>query len=276
MAPHFSPGPCNFPSIPECTKTVPSSLRTAPTLRTLTPDPPPSGSCSHCGYDLRGITSPVCPECGCPIPIQTPLSPQQIDSILAPPIWPIRAIQISMILMILIQAVLLSRALLGMFLLLVVYCSVMFPYWRRIRRIRKISKKHAIKLPIRPEEKSMIWQTRWWFAIALFLTWFEIPQMICIAIESPWIESRSRQLYEVEPLLAQHEWHRCGIHAVTNLDVSPSGVFFDLGLKQMAYGDFDPEITRETYGWHHIVGKLWYHESPDDFFYPWPWPTLNR
>ena len=33
-------------------------------LPALTPDPPPSGHCQSCGYDLTGNTSGRCPECG--------------------------------------------------------------------------------------------------------------------------------------------------------------------------------------------------------------------
>ncbi len=30
------------------------------------PQPPPAGTCLECGYDLRGLTEPRCPECGTP------------------------------------------------------------------------------------------------------------------------------------------------------------------------------------------------------------------
>jgi hypothetical protein len=253
---------------------VPSSTTTAGILNPPNLDPPPRGRCNDCGYDLRGILSPRCPECGAQIPILTPLSPEKIEAILSPVRWPISATKCSLIPLLLLQAVLLSRALLGMALLVLAYCAIMFPYWRRVHGIRKMAKIHAIHLPIRGTEKSMIWQTRCWFAIALLLTWYEVPQTACIAIEFPWLQNKARQLYEVEPLLAKHEWDRCGIHSVTELYVSPSGVYFNLGLKRMAYLDRDPDSVRGTYGWHHLWGKWWYHEAPDDFEYPWA--TINR
>lgn len=255
---------------------MPSSTTTAGILNPPNLDPLPRGHCNDCGYDLRGIASTCCPECGAQIPILTPLSPEKIEAILSPVRWPISATKCSLILLLLLQAVLLSRALLGMALLLLSYCAIMFPYWLRVHGIRKIARQQAIDLSIRPAEKSMIWQIRCWFAIALLLTWYEVPQTACVAIEFPWLQNKARRLYEVEPLLAKHEWDRCGIHAVTNLYVSPAGVYFNLGLKQMAYSDVDPDIVRSGSGWHHIGGKLWYHESPDDLEYPWPWPTLNR
>ncbi len=255
---------------------VPSLLKTPAISTPPNRDPPPRGRCTDCGYDLRGIPSTCCPECGAQIPLLTPLSPENIEAILSPVKWPISATKFSMTLFLLLQAVLLPRALFGLPVLLITYCAIMFPYWCRVRWIRKIAKRHAINLPIRQTEKSMIWQTRCWFAIALLLTWYEVPQTISVAIESPWLQSRARQLYEVEPLLAKHEWRRCGIHAITDLDVFPSGVSFNLGLRQMAYTDSDPQTMRSTAGWYHIGGKLWYHESPDDIEYPWPWPTLNR
>lgn len=39
------------------------------------PGPPPAYLCVQCGYDLRGISAARCPECGTPVPADSPSGP---------------------------------------------------------------------------------------------------------------------------------------------------------------------------------------------------------
>src|SRR5580704_6545204 len=120
-------------------------------------DPPARGRC-RCGYDLRGIASRVCPECGRVIEFHLTLSQFAIDRILKPVRWPAKLAFRAMLVLVIVEATVLLPQVLGLFLWLCAYSVIMYRYWRRTRHLYKMRRKYRIDLkPVRAENL-VVWR----------------------------------------------------------------------------------------------------------------------
>jgi hypothetical protein len=192
-------------------------------------DPPPRGRC-RCGYDLRGIESQVCPECG-----------RRIERL---PLWIIRrreplttSAELGFWLMLLLACLelfLLMPLSLSLFVWLCSFVLIMSRYWVRNFWFWSIRRKYP-EVRSFPAERSALWRARGWFGLGLLFTLLSVPQYVGLLVDLPWLNRAVHRVYEAEPLESPHQVRWCGLHAVRDLAVEPGGVYFKLGMRNATY-----------------------------------------
>jgi hypothetical protein len=192
-------------------------------------DPPPRGRC-RCGYDLRGIESRVCSECGKTIEAL----PQWVIKRSAPVIWPAKLGFWCMLLLAGLELLLLMPLPLSLFLWLCVFVSIMSRYWVRNFWFWRTRWRYGGLSPM-PTERLALWRARGWFGLGLLVTLLSVPQYVGLLVDLPWLNKAVHRVYEVEPLESPHHLSWCGLHPVSNLTVTPSGVYFEIGMRDAAY-----------------------------------------
>jgi hypothetical protein len=219
--------------------------------------------CHACGYDLRGLDSYRCPECGREFDPDWAV-PQAVIHLFDPVFWPAKMAKLGAVLLLSAEAIFLPPLWLALCAWLLVFVAIGNSYYRLVIKRRSAIKRHHLPTLSIEGEPAMRWRARKWFAASLVLTLLSAPQFLIIAVELPWLNYKAQHMYEAEPLLAPHStWNWCVVHPVSNLSVQPSGVYFDLGLTSLSYSDA-PSYEFRRRNWQQLVGR-WWRESNDLF-----------
>ena len=262
-------------------------IQTTPASPPTPPGPAPRGQCRQCHYDLRGIESGRCPECGWPYELSDVLSTPLGKRLMKPTRWLAPAAIAIAALPLTFDALLLPTPL-TLLLLFFLWVVVATPYIYRSRRRQRILfhryPKHLLvdpDMPARTRIASI-------FLITAMLIWSGLWQRAVIYANLPWLDSYADQLYDKTPMDAPLPTARVwrGTLPVTPTWLDPTGVSFQVGFGTLIYSPSSPASFPDgyfpLYGWRHYsertytrISPAWSIERP-----PWnflnPIPELNR
>jgi hypothetical protein len=244
----------------------------APSSLTATADPAYIGKCWKCGYDLRGIESRKCPECGREFDPANVFSFLRAESCgrwamryLRPVRWPAQVAKWSMIVLSLAAGGLLIHRTVIVALCVLVYLLIAMPYLVRSLIKRGLVASLRVHPSVLRNDRAVLQSARLWLFGGLLINFWAIPQIIVLAADMPWLDHEARRLYCQVPMLGSYpRSERCGFLHISNVEVNPRGVSFTVsgpwvGIDMLYAGDgpMSPE-TREQYT--QLIGR-WYVES---------------
>jgi hypothetical protein len=212
--------------------------------RAVQEDPPPRGRC-RCGYDLRGIESLICPECGEPVELPGVI-PNRLKQRMLPVRWPATFALQSAVALLVLDAIVIPPLWIGLSVWFCLCVSGSVAYAFRRSWFSRISRRYKVAVRPPPAERPIVQRARRIWAIALILMLFSVPQILAVIIDLPWLIPSARKAYDAGPSQIPPNMGSCGLQSASDTDVQLSGVYFWLGMRRIAYcpeghSDYLPE-----------------------------------
>jgi hypothetical protein len=223
-------------------------------MATVTPsrdtDPPAWGRCWKCKYDLRGITSKCCPECGEPFELAEVLKTPESIRLMKPMRWPGRLAFpfacCALLLDLLLMPTPITLLFLALLWMIIVGFYLVKSWIRRRRLFRRFP--HSVLIDPDVHTRSRIASI---FLIFAVIIWSGLAQRAFILINP--VHSFASDLYEKEPMFQieatmPQSWRFCGVMPVRATSIGPSGVTIDVGFGEVEYGPNDTPKYKAS-GW---------------------------